>query len=414
MFHDHMRPQYSSTMDNIIRFKNQDFISLRNQCLRNGRLFEDDMFPANNSAIGQRLLKEKDIESPKWKRPKELLRTKFPHFILDGISKFDIRQGKAGDCWFLAALGSLTHKPKLLAKIIPTNQSFTAGYAGIFHFQFWQCGQWVDVVIDDRLPVESINRKYLFVHPRRGNNEFWPCLLEKAYAKLHGSYSQLHYGYTIDSLVELTGWVVTKINLKEVHPNLFRNLKVAEQSGSLITCGIADPSNMVEKFGLVNNHAYTVTGSAKISLDTCQEELIRLWNPWGEKEWTGRWSDNSREWQKVQESERIRLYNNKEDGEFWMSFLDFQKTFNSMLICFQYPMIMNDRSLRNGVWSILDKDQKIQRNIMQNSSSDALRNTVQYFFSVKEPMEGINVVISINIQPKQDRKKMPFFEVYKV
>uniref|UniRef100_A0A7N4PNC3 Calpain catalytic domain-containing protein n=1 Tax=Sarcophilus harrisii TaxID=9305 RepID=A0A7N4PNC3_SARHA len=96
MFHDHMRPQYSNTMDNIIRFKNQDFISLRNWCLRNGRLFEDDMFPANNSAIGQRLLKEKDIESPEWKRPKELLGTEFPHFILDGISKFDIRQGKAG------------------------------------------------------------------------------------------------------------------------------------------------------------------------------------------------------------------------------------------------------------------------------------------------------------------------------
>ena len=36
-------------------------------------------------------------------------------------------------------------------------------------------------------------------------NVFWPGIVEKAYAKLHGSYSILQGGSVADALVDLTG-----------------------------------------------------------------------------------------------------------------------------------------------------------------------------------------------------------------
>ncbi|XP_022828829.1 calpain-B isoform X4 [Spodoptera litura] len=312
----------------------QDFKEIRARCYSEGRLFEDPEFPANDRSL---YYKERLDRPITWLRPKEICDD--PQLFVEGYSRFDVQQGELGDCWLLAAVANLTLHRKLYFQVVPDDQSFDEEYAGVFHFRFWQYGRWVDVVIDDRLP--TYRGKLVFLHSSE-QNEFWSALLEKAYAKLHGSYEALKGGSTCEAMEDFTGGVTEMYDIAELPPNFYTILLKAYERNSLSGCSIEPDPNILEAetpAGLIRGHAYSITKVKYVDIETPGRSgkipLLRLRNPWGnEAEWNGPWSDKSPEWRFIPESEKEEMgLTFDDDGEFWMSFKDFVNHFSRVEIC---------------------------------------------------------------------------------
>uniref|UniRef100_A0A3Q4MA98 Calpain 12 n=1 Tax=Neolamprologus brichardi TaxID=32507 RepID=A0A3Q4MA98_NEOBR len=298
--------------ENPIKFKDQDFETLQAECLKSSVLFSDPTFPAEQKSIGT----PEDPDPKKaiqWKRPKEI--SKNAVFVEDTTATTDICQGQLGNCWLLAALSCLTAHPSLFMKVVPPNQSLSDRYAGIFHFKFWQYGEWVEVVVDDRLPVRE--GRLLFSYSRT-RNEFWSALVEKAYAK------SITHSFSPEGRQHFRGdgglhWRHRPLSASDI--------------------------GKVTGEGLIKGHAYAITDADKLTKPSDEILLLRLRNPWGFIEYCGPWSDKGKEWENVDPTEKERIeVKCVEDGEFWISAEDFSNLFDVVELCSVNPDSYDEES----------------------------------------------------------------------
>ncbi|XP_063026416.1 calpain-6 [Melospiza melodia melodia] len=408
-------------------FRDQRYHELKGQCLQQGILFEDPEFPASDESLYYDSAAKGKVE---WKRPKDLCDD--PHLLVDGMSSHDFHQGKLGNCWFVAACSCLALRKSLWQQVIPDyseqewDPKSPRKYAGIFRFRFWRFGEWTEVVVDDLLPTE--NGRLIYCHSNV-RNEFWSALLEKAYAKLAGSYQALDGGCAAEALVDFTGAVAESINLEEgkygelipEQMKLFEDLMKVHKRGGFISCSISEspgrPSEAETEKGLIVGHAYSVTAIRKLRLGETMVLsfkaqklfMIRLRNPWGKKEWHGAWSDSSEEWKKVSDSERKNLGLTVEnDGEFWMTFEDWCKNFTDVDICrtvntscFSLHKTW-EKEMMYGAWA-KHPEPLLNRSGGCFDNRETFLQNPQYLFDVKKAQD--KVLVSLQQEDRRKYKK---------
>lgn len=70
-----------------------------------------------------------------------------PQFYIDGPTANDVRQGRDGDCWLMAALCNLSNKSGLIEKVCVAHDQDVGVYGFVFH----RDGEWFSEIIDDKV-----------------------------------------------------------------------------------------------------------------------------------------------------------------------------------------------------------------------------------------------------------------------
>jgi calpain-15 len=289
--------------------------------------------------------------------------------VQNSFSPNDVRQGAIGNCWFLSALAVIAEKSYLIDHLLP-HRNLNA--AGCYQINLCLDGQWRPILVDSHFPVVYGAR---IVDPLRNTGrilskkekstettasfqtafcavpqgQLWAALIEKAYAKAHGSYEHLSGGFIHEAFQDLTGapteTLVFDGNIWD-QEDLWARLLSCHEAGFLMGLATSKGGD-----GLVAGHAYSVLDviefndmvigeqqSIKMFLDNSPVfkkqkttiRLVQIRNPWGKKEWQGEWSVNSCQWTSALRRRLGKKAFVKGDGTFFMSYHDMLQRFHHM------------------------------------------------------------------------------------
>ncbi|KAK6335716.1 hypothetical protein TWF730_003094 [Orbilia blumenaviensis] len=213
-----------------------------------------------------------------------------PSFFKDGVAPGDIRQGSTGDCWFLAAVATITNIPGLIEKVCVARDE----EVGVYGFVFFRDGEWISSIVDDQLYLsqedfheatselkyalwgktakESVyNETYLkgsdalYFASCEDKNETWLPLLEKAYAKAHGDYSSIEGGFTGEAVEDLTGGVTSEVFSQDIlSKDKFWKDELMKVNEEFLFAGAIDSITGSDRDGVYAGHAYSVLKAREI------------------------------------------------------------------------------------------------------------------------------------------------------
>lgn len=276
-------------------------------------------------------LAESQIKTLTFKRPKECFEGQY-YLYKDDISIEDVKQGQIGNCYLISVLASLSQRPDLIFNVF---KSRTVNPDGYYELYFYENSEKKIMFIDDYLV--AFNSKYIteFQFAKPNGEELWVMLLEKAYAKFEGGYSNIIGGKMYQELNWLTGAIARQV--KTDNPSAWNEIYTGINHNYIITTssnrGSGNHFNKTPN-GIANGHAYSIIGANEFTSDSGDIRLLRMRNPWGHTEWKGDFSDDdAKNW--TPELKEYFEYDKfmGDDGIFFMPFDDYIQEFSSFVIC---------------------------------------------------------------------------------
>ncbi|OHS93245.1 hypothetical protein TRFO_40454 [Tritrichomonas foetus] len=254
--------------------------------------------------------------------------------LYENISTNAIQQGCIGDCYFVSALARIASQKNLVEMLFDPRSDVKCGAVIVYLYAF---GRRTPILIDTFLPYKRGTRVQIFSHPSDVKFSPWFCLVEKAYAKLCGSFSNIINGTFPRAIYSIFGYFPINKESSDIKGSVFEKLLKWQRKGAVVgthisLAGTKATVNEIKDNGLVANHAYNVL-KARVAEG---KNFICLRNPWGDHhEWLGDWSDTSELWtESLKKTLGVEVGDN---GTFWMIEKDFLYYFS----CFQTALPLN-------------------------------------------------------------------------
>eukprot|EP00727_Mastigamoeba_balamuthi_P003877 m51a1_g13487 putative calpain-type cysteine protease dek1 (490) ;mRNA; f:208-2182 len=178
----------------------------------------------------------------------------------------------------------------------------------------------------------------------------WVALLEKAYAKLYGSYEAISRpGHLTEALHDLTGASVTSVAVgassapesdsEMAWQLVLQSLHDGHVVAALRASGTAEGEHPGAS-GIACNAAHAVLGAQEVEGGT---RVVVVRDPWGRTRWQGRrWSEGSPEL--IAGPQQLRSVVHALAGAFVCTWEDFHESFTELVVC--RTQRRNERPLR--------------------------------------------------------------------
>lgn len=244
----------------------------------------------------------------------------------DGATAEALLPGPLGGVQLLGALAALRACGKDPRELLVWREP----EAGVYGVRLFKDGEWMYEILDDNLPLDIHGRPACsFAKSSAGGAQDWAALVEKAYAKIHGSYEASMSVSEAEALEDVLGSGTSSTEVRDfpIFGELWQHLRRRRLRGFVqVAMRRREETGEVLASGLISGYGYALTRFEFVD----GEMLCELQNTWSEGSWNGRWGAGSHEASKRQGCRQL----SPSEGccrPFWMSAQDFCKHFTDIV-----------------------------------------------------------------------------------
>ncbi|CAF1323097.1 unnamed protein product, partial [Rotaria sordida] len=304
------------------------FRTIIERCRRTNTHFVDDEFPHSPSSLGDSY-SQNNFEWVRISKFCSSFRNDDPTewTVMSSPEPSDIEQGLLGNCWLVTALSLISERPRMLQHILLTQN---INDEGVYLVRLCHNGLWKTIIVDDSFPC-YFDDMLLFSKARR--RQLYIPLIEKACAKLFGSYSKLISGQIEEGLQLFTGAPCDHIDLENDDEPIDSDLVWAKllsscQANLLIGASTSRTDvnkDVYDQFKVHGNHAFSILAAHALDNDLGRFVLLR--DPHAHSCYT-----DERVTPEVLQILRTVHKAHRSSGAFWMEWSKFLLLFSKITI----------------------------------------------------------------------------------